>query len=578
MAAINGGELLVKCLLNEGVTKVFGIPGGQLTTFIDGIVRVGRPNGLEWVLVRHEASAANMADAWMRVTGDLAVCTGTIGPGASNMVAGMEVANSDNIPMLAITPQIHSNRSYPFKGSQQQLDQMTLYSAVTKWNALVNRWDRIPELVSMALREAFSGKPGPVHLDIPVDVLFETHEESEALIAPPERKRAGGRPQGDPSLVEKAAEMLAGAERPLIHAGAGVLRSAAWDELRELAEYLHCPVAVTVPARGVLSEGHPLCMMPVGAGALAAMMQADVVLAVGCTFSELDFWGKPPFWATSDVQKVIQVDIDATRIALNRQVDVGITGDAKAVFRQLLEALSGGLAPARDSREFTAGIQAAEKGAADSIDMLAATDQVPIHPLRLVKEVRDFFSEEAIVALDGGNIGLWGAMASKVYRPRSFLWPGGSGHLGTGLPFAIAAKLAAPDRPVYILHGDGAFMFSVMELETAARLNTPVIDVVANDRSFGMIKGAQDLAFDKRYCGVDFTDVRLDRIAEAMGCYGIRVEEPGEIRPALQKAVESGRPAVLDVVIDCSANLIPPTLPLIAAVWLSDCEGIAMPF
>ncbi|MFH1150188.1 MAG: thiamine pyrophosphate-binding protein [Actinomycetota bacterium] len=578
MAAINGGELLVKCLLNEGVTRVFGIPGGQLTTFIDAIVRVGRPGGLEWVLVRHEASAANMADAWMRVTGDLAVCTGTIGPGASNMVAGMEVANSDNIPMLAITPQIHSNRSYPFKGSQQQLDQMTLYSAVTKWNALVNRWDRIPEMVSMAVREAFSGKPGPVHLDIPVDVLFETHEESEAVIIPPARARGGGRPNGDPALVEEAAKMLAGAERPIIHAGAGVFRSEAWEELKALAEYLYCPVVPTAHARGVVSEGDPLGLMPVGAGALGAMMQADAVLAVGCTFSELDFWGKPPFWATPDVQKVIQVDIDGSRIALNRDVDVGIVGDAKAVLGQLLEALSSGLASARDSREFTAAIQAAEQGAADGIEALASSDQVPIHPLRLVKEARDFFGEDAILSLDGGNIGLWSAMVSRVYRPRSFLWPGGSGHLGTGLPFAIGAKLAAPDRPVYILHGDGAFMFSVMELESAVRLNAPVIDIIGNDRSFGMIKGAQDFAFEKRYCGVDFTDVRLDRIAEAMGCFGIRVEEPADIKPALDKAVASGKPAVLDVVLDCSANLIPPTLQLICSVWLSGCEGIAMPF
>lgn len=191
MASINGGELLVKCLVNEGITKLFGIPGGQLTTIIDAVVRVGQPQGLEWVLTRHEASCANMADAWYRVTGDLAACTGTIGPGASNMVAGMEVAMADNSPLLAITPQIHSDRSYPFKGSQQQLDQVTLYSAVTKWNALVNRWDRIPDLVSMAVRQAFSGKPGPVHLDIPVDVLFETHDEDNTVIIP--RKRAAPR-------------------------------------------------------------------------------------------------------------------------------------------------------------------------------------------------------------------------------------------------------------------------------------------------------------------------------------------------------------------------------------------------
>lgn len=577
MAKITGGELLVKCLANEGVTKVFGIPGGQLTTFIDAIVRVGRPQGMDYYMTRHESASVNMADAWVRTTGGLAVATGTVGPGASNMIAGMEVAMSDNIPILAITPQIHNDRSYPFRGSQQQLDQIELFKAVTKWNALVNRWERIPELVARAIRVAYSGKPGPVHLDIPVDVLFETRDESEVRIVPPSKSRASVQPQGDPELIEKAARMLAEAQRPLVHAGFGVQDADGSDELRELVEYLDCPMAPTVGGRGVMSEAHPLCMMPAGGGFLAAAMQADVVLALGCSFAELDFWGQPPFWGTPEAQKVIHVDIDPTSIGLNREVDVGIVGDAKAVLAQLLDALSSGMAKKVESREFTATIKTVEQQARDGIGMMAASDAVPIHPLRLVKEASDFFGEEGILAVDGGNIGLWAAMATKVCRPRSFLWPGGSGHLGTGLPMALGAKMAHPDRPVYILHGDGSFLFSVMELETAARLELPVIDIVANDRSFGMIKGAQDVAFEKRYCGVDFTDVRLDRIAEAMGCVGIRVTEPAEIKPALEKAVSSGKPAVLDVVLDCAANLVPPTLGLIVSVWLKGCEGIAPP-
>jgi acetolactate synthase-1/2/3 large subunit len=205
---------------------------------------------------------------------------------------------------------------------------------------------------------------------------------------------------------------------------------------------------------------------------------------------------------------------------------------------------------------------------------MAASGQYPIHPLRLVKEVSDFFGEEGILAIDGGNIALWAAMGTRVYRPRSFLWPGGSGHLGTGLPMALGAKMAAPERPVYILHGDGSFLFSCMELETAARLELPIIDVVANDRSFAMIKGSQDTAFEKRYCGVDFTDVRLDRIAKSMGCKGIRISKPDELKPALEEAVASEKPAVLDVLIDCEANMAPPSLGLITSVWLKGCEGV----
>ena len=576
MARITGGELLVKCLLNEGVTKVFGIPGGQLTTFIDAIARLGPKEGIDFVMTRHETACANMADAWVRVTGELSVCTGTIGPGASNMIGGMEVAMSDNIPILAITPQIHSDRSYPFKGSQQQLDQMTLFKAVTKWNALVNRWDRIPDLVARAVREAFSGKQGPVHLDIPVDVLFETGDEESVRIAPPDKTRSNSRPQGDADLVARAAELLVNAERPLLHAGGGISNSEAWDELKELAEYLDVVVTPTVGARGMISEEHPLMMMPAGGGTVTAGAGADVALVIGCTFAELDFWGKPPFWGTPDTQKIIHVDIDPRSIGLNREVDVGIVGDAKAVLKQLLEAVQG-LTKKVENREWTANVQAVEKQAREGVEAMAASDAIPIHPLRLVKEVREFFGEDAIMAMDGGNMSLWCSMGTRVYRPRSFLWAGGSGHLGAGLPMALGAKMAAPDRPVYILHGDGAFLFSVMELETASRLGLPVIDIIGNDRSFGMIKAAQDMAFEKRYCGVDFTDIRLDKVAEAMGCMGIRVTDPDKIKPALEQAVSSGSPAVLDVVLDCAANMAAPTLGLIVSVWLSGCEGVEAP-
>jgi acetolactate synthase I/II/III large subunit len=572
MASISGGELLVKCLINEGITKVFGIPGGQLTQFIDAIVRVGPEQGIEYILTRHEASCANMADAYYRVSGSIAACAGTVGPGASNMVAGMEAANSDNIPLLAITPQIHTNRSYPFKGSMQQLDQITLYRPVTKWNALVNRWDRIPELVSTAMRQALAGNKGPVHLDIPVDVMFEMHDEESVHLVPPEKSRSSGRPLGDPGLVEKAAEMLAKAEKPLIHAGYGVMGAESWDELKELAEYLNCPVAPTMGAKGVIPEEHPLCVLPGNGGMLTAAGGAEVILSIGCTFSELDYWGGPPFWSTPDVQKVIQVDIDPARIAFNREVDVGIVGDARSVLRQLMEAVSG-LTKKVEKREYTEGVQEIEQMVRMGIDSAVENDDVPIHPLRLVKEVSEYFGSDAICSLDGGNIALWGALGVRASRPRSFLWPAGSGHLGTGLPFAMGAKVAAPDRPVYVLHGDGAFMFSVGELETAARLNLPIVDVVANDRSFGMIKGAQDTAYGKRYCGVDFTDVRLDKIAEAMGCFGKRVADPANIKPALDEAVNSGMPAVLDVVLDCAANMEPPTLSTINQIWFLGCEG-----
>jgi acetolactate synthase-1/2/3 large subunit len=248
---------------------------------IDAIGRIGKPQGMEYVMTRHESAAAHMADAWARVTGQPAVCSGTVGPGAVNLVPGIWVAQQDSVPMVVITPQIHTNRSYPFRGSQQQLDQHHLMAPITKWSAVVNRWERISELVQRAFRTATSGRPGPVHLDIPVDVMFETRDEEQLQIPPPQRYRATRGPAAPRNLVEEAARQLVRAERPMIHAGLGVLRGGAWEPLMALAEHLQIPVGPTVSARGVLPEHHDLGLIAAGGGALFAGMGADLVLGVG---------------------------------------------------------------------------------------------------------------------------------------------------------------------------------------------------------------------------------------------------------------------------------------------------------
>jgi acetolactate synthase-1/2/3 large subunit len=571
MAKITGGELLVKCLLNEGVKYVFGIPGGQMATFVDAIYRVGRPRGMDFIMTRHEASAAHMADALSRVSDQVGVCTGTVGPGALNLVAGVGVAYSDSIPMVVITPQIHSNRCYPFKGSQQQLDQLKLFEGITKWNALVHDWERIPEMVQWAFRVATTGRPGPVHLDVTVDVLYQLREEDDVKIVPPERYRAMQPPAGDEESVEKAVEMLLKAERPVIHAGGGVLRSKAWDELKELAEFLQIPVAPSVGGRGVLSEDHPLALLPASAGSIVALSSSDVVLCVGNTISELDFWGKPPIWGDPSAQKLIHVDIDPEVIGMNREVDVAIIGDARHVLRQILERVKKETGPVKE-RAFVFTIRQAEDAANEAQREFTHSDARPIHPMRVIHEAIEFFGKEAIAVLDGGNTALWGNMGLRTYRPRSFLMASGMGHLGVGLPFAMGAKIAYPDRPVFIIHGDGAFMLNCQDIETAARYGIPVVDIIFNDQAWGMIKGAQDAAFGKRYCGVDFGETRYDKLAEAMGGFGIRVEDPSEIKPALDEAVKSGKPAVLDVLIDRDVNLNPPTLQMIVELWLQGCD------
>src|SRR5512139_1171724 len=280
MSATMGSDVLVKCLLQENVRFVFGIPGGQLCPILDAIRRFGADAGLQFIMTRHEQAAAHMADAYARVTGRPAVCIGTVGPGAAGLVPGVYAAWADSIPMIVLTAQNQTWKSYPERGSMQSLDQIGLFKPITKWSARVAHWKRIPELVQAAFRATRSGRPRPVHLDLHVDMLMATDDQAAFALQPPQRYRAERGPVAQPELIEQAARMLVEAERPLIHPGGGVLRSGAWDEVRELAEHLSAPVTTSVGASGVLPEDHPLCLVAAGYGALGAQAMADVVLLV----------------------------------------------------------------------------------------------------------------------------------------------------------------------------------------------------------------------------------------------------------------------------------------------------------
>ncbi len=569
---MSGGEILLEVLLREGVRYVFGIPGDRWLPFLDAIYRYGEKRGLQFVMTRHEQAAAHMADAWARETGQPGVCLGVVGPGAADLVPGVYPAWADGIPMIVMTSQNQSWHIYPDRGFIQSLDQHSLFKPITKWSAVVSRTDRIAELVQRAFRKALSGRPGPVHLDFPGDVLYDEIVVDESTLMPPERYRPVRRPVGDPVLVKMAAKMLAEARLPLIHAGGGVLRSGASQELVELAEFLQAPVTPSVAGRGSIPEDHPLWIPPSSPPAIAVQNEADVVLIVGSKLADLDFWGRPPGWGDPAVQKTIQIDIDPDMIGLNRPVDIGIVGDAKATLRAILNELKR-ISPEGFKRDLSAYIEFKEQWEREYIEM-AESPADPIHPLKVVKEVRDFFPRDAISVVDGGNTAVWAYYLNRIYTPDGFLWAADSGHLGTGLPYAIAAKLAHPERDVYLLTGDGAFMFNIQELETARRLKANIVAIVFNDGSWGMVKGTQKLMFKERYIGVDFTDVRYDQVARAMGCYGERVTSPDMIRPALERAVASGLPAVIDVIVDKNIHLVPPDLETLGVVWM---EGLEPP-
>jgi acetolactate synthase-1/2/3 large subunit len=572
MAQINGAEALVRCLIEEGVRYVFGIPGDQCNPITDAIYRLGGKAGLKFVTTRHEQAAAHMADAWARVTGEPGVCLGTVGPGVADLVPGVYPAWADSVPMVVLGAQNQTWRCYPEHGSMQALDQVTLMTPITKWRALVNDVRRMPELVQLAFRAATSGRPAPVYLDLPSNVVCNKIDSEACPILPPQRYRATTPPVADSGLIEQAAEMLANAQWPLIHTGSGALRSGAWAEVRELAEYLSAAVTTSQGGRGSIPQDHPLCLLPMTAsGALKAQAAADVVLLVGGRLGDLDFWGQPPLWGEMNIQRYIQIDIEPQNIALNRPVDLALVGDAKSTLRALLEAVKVRTEPKAENPQFADARQAQEDWVS-GWEEGAHSDQVPIHPLRLMREVREFFPRNAIYAQDGGTTSVWAFYQNRVYEPRSFLWAADSGHLGAGLPYAVAAKLARPDLPVYCITGDGSFGFNAMEMETARRENTPITVIIANDQAWGMIKGGQKLVYEGRYCGVDFTDARYDRLADALGCYGERVTEPAQIKPALQRAADSGLPAVLDVIVDVDVHLVPPDLVVLDSVWMEGCD------
>ncbi len=564
MANITGGEILKRVLEKEGVDYVFGVPGDQLYPFLNAMY-----NGkVKFITFHHEANAAHAADGYARVTGKLGVVAGTVGPGAANLVGGVYPAYAENIPVLVITAQNQTFRSYPDHGSMQALDQLTLFKAVTKWNAYISDVNRIVEITQRAIRIAFTEKPGPVHIDIASDVLHKVVDSYAEI--PSSKNYMPSKSVPDREVLEKIADMLVKFQKPIIHAGGGVIRANASKELTELAEYLQIPVVTSISGRGSIPEDHPLCLIPNSYGALAAQTEADLVFLIGSKLGDLDFFGRPPIWGEVDKQKFVQIDSSSENIALNRPVEIGGVGDAKLSLKMIIEIVKEKTERAKE-QEKNIYYKDLERQWIEEY-MKQAEDNIPIHPLTVIKKVREFYSRDAISVIDGGNTAVWAHYLNRIYYPRTFLstTAGDSGHLGSCVGFSIAAKLANPDRDVYCITGDGAFSMGSMDLETARRLNLQITFIVLNDSAWGMIKSGQTLYYDSKYVGVDFGDIRFDKIAQAMGCYGESIKDPKEINNALSRAKESGLPAVIDVEID--RNVIPPDFQTLAAIWLEGCE------
>jgi len=549
---ITGGDVLVKCLLEEDVRYMFGIIGGQLLAMYEAVYQWGREKGIETVMFRHESAAAHAADAWARVTNKPGVCFGTVGPGATNLIPGVGAAWSDNIPVITIVPQVNKDWADSLT-LQGNLDQVSMFKPITKYQKSVIRIEDLADAVRKTFREAVTGRPRPVLLEIQEDVLTSEIEEDKVKLLPSNKYRVLTKPAADPSLVKEALTLLKDAKKPIILCGGGINRSEAWNELQEFAEFLQLPVVTTIMGIGSLTnDSKSLIGATLASPALKAIPEADVVLALGTKFEYSIGHGKEPFW--KDSQKLIQVDIDPTIIGRAKPLTLGIVSDCKLFLMQILEE-----AKKEKKVEKSAWLEElieVRKNQIESIKKKASKDKTPIIPQRLVKDVLEYIDEDAILVLDGGDIVCY-VMEQidfhKSRQPLSTLQAVSMGQLGTAVPYGIGSKLAKPEKQVVAIAGDGSFMINVQDLETAVRLGLKnLIYVIANNNAWGMLKSGQKLFCSKHYLDVDLPEFDYTKLAEAFGCYGETVTDPNEIKNALERAKNAGKPAVLDVKIGWS--------------------------
>ena len=549
---INGGDVLIKCLLQENVKYLFGIPGGQLMTMYDAIYRWGREKGIDTVLFRHESAASHAADAWARVTNTPGFCFGTVGSGAANLFPGVGPAWADNIPLIALVPQVNTKYEDTFS-LHAGVDQITMFKPFTKYQKSIREIEKIPDAVHKVFREATGGRPQPVLLEIYEDAFAAEIEEDTIAIGPKESYRTIGKPAIEKELVKKSLDLLMEAEKPLILSGGGVSRAEGWKELQEFAEYLQIPVITTVMGIGTISNKSK-CLLgsTVGGFGKNVSLHADVILALGCKFSYTMGHGDEPFWRNS--QKMIQVDIDPTIIGHEKPIALGVIGDCKMFLRQILEEVK--KFKKIEKREWLDNLVEQRQNYISKYLKKASRDKTPILPERLVKDVFEFMDEDAILVMDGGDIGVHTIEQINFHKPRpplSTLAAIGAGHIGTSVPYAIGAKLAKPEKQVITISGDGSFIMNIQDLETIVRLGLNVIFVIANNNAHGMIKYCQKIFTGKRYIDADFPEFDYARCAEGFGCYGEVVTEPNEIKLALNRAKNSGKPAVIDIKIEQSS-------------------------
>ena len=552
MTSITGGELLARALANEGVKFVFGLPCPE----IDPLLASLDANGIRFVTIRHEAAAVHMAEGLYKTTGQVAVVLGNPGPGSSNLVPGLLTARHEGVPVLAISSQHRAGVVYPATPATfQGQDQLDLFKPVVKWNGPVFEWTRIPELVRMAFREMWAGRPGPVHLDIPGPVLYAMGDAATAPIHPSDSGRAS-QPQPSDSQLAAAADLLAGAKTPVIFAGTGVDRAHANAALLELADLLGCPVIPSMAGRAVVPHDHPLYFHSQSPAADELRRNADVMLCVGTRVGNLDvpfdkYWGDPTKC------RVIHVDIDPRHIGVSRPVALGIVADARATLEGLVAKLRGCKFASQGRTDVAAQRTVFQAWSKAVGDMVGAWKGPGIHPAHAIGTVGAVFGRDAVYCTDGGMTSLWAGLALPSTKPNSFHGILEFGMLGTGIPSAIGSKLGDPSREVVCVTGDGAAGFNAMELQVAAREGLKITCVVMAEAEWTMEIPNEMAIFGKTF-GTSMGEVRWDKVAEGLGCHGEYVDSIDALPAALMRAKAHAGPALVCVRTSKEANLAVP--------------------
>ena len=535
--AVHGGKLAARALKEAGVEVVFTLSGGHIMPLYDGCI----DEGIKIVDVRHEQAAVHAADAWARCNpGSIGVAAITAGPGVTDGVTGIANAWRANSPILVFGGQ------GPFdnlrRGSLQEMDHLGVVKPITKYCDAVFQTKRIPEYIELAIRHAVSGIPGPAYLEIPMDIFMGQAEEAEAPV--PRIRTQPPRISPDRDEVRRAIEVLAKSERPMLMAGTSVKWSHATADMNRFIGETHIPTYTNGMGRGTVPPDSPEFL---NRSRRDALKQIDCIILAGTL---LDFRMRFGQTIPADA-KIIQLDMDATLIGQNRQADVPLVGNLACTFDLLLEEMKN-QGVQLDFSGFRDQLREVENEAEAKVEAALNSDEVPVDPQRMCREVRDWLAtlDDPIVIGDGGDIVATAAKILPVKSEGAWMDPGPLGTLGVGMPFGLAAQLAHPDRRVCIVYGDGSFGFNGMEFDTAVRFGLPIIGIVGNDAAWGQMMRPQGSIYGwDRLEGMLLNHTRYDKVVEALGGHGEFCESPDQIRPALERAAASGKPALVNVII-----------------------------